>query len=58
MMFSYGCDIFDSRSTFENNEINTSQPLDGTYGGIISSTYAFIMEVYLLETVQYTEPLV
>ena len=42
MMFSYGCDIFDSRSTFENNEIDTSQPLDGTYGGVISSTYAFI----------------
>lgn len=43
MMFSYGCsDIFDYGSTFENNEINTSQPLDGTYGGVISSTYAFI----------------
>ena len=43
MMFSYGCDIFDSRSTFESNEIDTSQPLDGTYGGVISSTYAFII---------------
>ena len=42
MMFSYGCDISDVRSTYESNEIDTFQPLDGTYGGVISSTYGFI----------------
>ena len=42
VMFAYGCQILDSGSIFEYNIINDHQPLEGTFGGVISSTFGYI----------------